>query len=347
VSRKITYCEAINEGIIQEMKQDPSVFIYGIGVTDHKRVFGTTNNIKELFGEERCFDTPLSESALTGFALGAAINGMKPIFVHARVDFSLLSINQLVNMISSYRYTSSGKCDVPIVIRLVVGRGWGQAAQHSKSLHSLFAHIPGLKVVMPTTPYDAKGMMISAIRDNNPVIFIEHRWLYYAEDEVPEESYEVDINKSQILRHGDDITIVSSSWMTIESIRASDILKKHGIGVEVIDLRTATYFDEKLIIDSVKKTKNSIVADNDWVYCGLSAEVAAQIYEKCFDFLESPIERVGFAFAPCPSSRPLENLFYPNAETIIRLIEKKMGLDPISIDKEDLYSYENKFKGPF
>src|SRR3989338_4470125 len=170
--RSISYCEAINEALRQEMEMDKRVFIYGIGVPDHKRIFGSTNGLVEQFGSERCFDTPLSEDAMTGFGLGAAINGLKPIHVHTRVDFLLLAMNQLANMVSSYRYSVNGKASIPLVVRAIIGRGWGQSFQHSKTMYSVFAHIPGLKVVLPTTPRDAKGLLIAAIRDNNPVIFM-------------------------------------------------------------------------------------------------------------------------------------------------------------------------------
>ena len=183
--RAISFCDALAEATRQEMERDPSVFVYGIGVPDHKKIFGSTVGLVEQFGPDRCFDTPLCEEAMTGFGLGAAINGMRPIHIHIRLDFLLLAMNQLVNMISSFTYSTEGRVRVPMVIRAVVGRGWGQGYQHSKSLHSFFAHIPGLKVVLPTRPSDAKGLLISAIRDDNPVVFIEHRWLYWAVDDVP------------------------------------------------------------------------------------------------------------------------------------------------------------------
>ncbi len=347
-ARKITYCQAINEAIFQEMERDPGVFVYGIGVPDHKRIFGSTVGLVERFGPQRCFDTPLSEDAMTGFGLGAAINGLRPIHVHARVDFLLLCMNQLANMVSSCRYGSGGKLNVPMVIRAIIGRGWGQTFQHSKSIHSVFAHIPGLKVVMPTTPSDAKGLLISAIRDNDPVVFIEHRWLYYAVEEVDEQPFGIPLGKGRILRTGSDITVVGVSWMNIEAMKAADILKsKHGVSVEIVDPRTISPLDSELITKSVSKTGHCIVADNDWLHCGFSAELAAGISESCFGKLKSPVKRIGFAFAPCPSARHLENGFYPNAADIIRAVEAKLGLEPADLADEDFYSYERKFKGPF
>ena len=345
--RSITYCDALNEAIAQEMERDPQVFIYGLGVPDHKRIFGSTNGLVEKFGTERCFDTPLSEAAMTGFGLGAAINGMRPIHVHIRVDFLLLAMNQLANMVSSYRYFSGGELKVPMVIRAIIGRGWGQGHQHSKSMYSIFAHIPGLKVVLPTTPYDAKGMLISAIRDDNPVIFIEHRWLYWQTGNVPEEPYTVPIGPANVVREGKDITVVSTSWMNVEAMKAAEILARNGVDVEIVDVRTIAPLEDDLIVESVLKTGHCIIADNDWVEYGFSAEVAARIYDKCFRKMKSPIGRVGFAFTPCPTARHLEDTFYPNAVTIIRAIEEKLGLEPTDLSGEEFYSHENRFKGPF
>lgn len=345
--RKISYCEALNEAMSQEMERDPNVFVYGIGVPDHKRIFGSTVGLVEKFGPERCFDTPLCEDSMTGFGLGAAINGMRPIHVHMRVDFLLLAMNQLANMVSSYRYVTRGKMDVPMVIRAVIGRGWGQGFQHSKSMYSVFAHIPGLKVVLPTTPRDAKGLLISAIRDNNPVIFMEHRLLYDVSGEVPEEPFTTPLGEANILREGEDITVVAASWMNIEALKAAEVMQRRGISVEVIDPRTIAPFNDELIAKSVKKTGHCIVADNDWLNCGFSAEVAARVSESCFDNLKSPVYRIGFAPTPCPCTRPLENVFYPSAINIIRAIENRLELPAMDLSNEDFYSYENRFKGPF
>jgi len=345
--RKITYCDALREAMIQEMERDAGVFVYGIGVPDHKAVFGSTRGIAEKFGRSRCFDTPLSEDAMTGFGLGAALNGMRPIHVHIRIDFMLLAFNQIVNMISSYKYSSAGQLKVPMVIRAIIGRGWGQGFQHSKSMYAVFAHIPGLKVVLPTTAYDAKGLLISAIRDDSPVIFIEHRWLYWQEGDVPQEPYTIPLGTGNIIREGQDITIVATSWMNVEATKAADILSKHGISVEIVDPRTISPLNDELIIKSVEKTGHCIVADNDWVFCGLSAEIAARVSAKCFGKLKAPVERIGFAQTPCPTARHLENEFYPNAIKIIRLVEKMLNLDPIDLSKEEFYSHEKKFKGPF
>lgn len=345
--RKITYCDAIREAITQEMERDPNVIIYGIGVPDHKAIFGSTLGLQEKFGKDRVFDTPIAEDSMTGFGLGAAINGLRPIHVHIRIDFMLLAYNQISNMLSCYNYASEGKLNVPMVIRGIIGRGWGQGFQHSKTMYSSFAHIPGIKVILPTTPYDAKGLLTSAIRDNNPVICIEHRWLYWQDGEVPEESYTIPIGKGNILRKGDDITIVATSWMNVEADFAADILEKRGINVEIVDPRTIAPLDDDIIAKSVEKTNRCIVADNDWLYCGFSAEVAAKIADKCFFDLEQPIRRIGFAHTPCPTARHLENQFYPNAKNIVREVEDMLGLEPMDLTGIEFYSHEKKFKGPF
>jgi len=345
--RKITYCQALNEAMIQEMERDANVFVYGIGVPDHKRVFGSTAGLVEKFGKERCFDTPLCEDSMVGFGLGAALNGMKPINIHIRVDFLLLAMNQLANMVSSYTYTTGGKIKVPLVIRAIVGRGWGQGYQHAKSMYSLFAHIPGLKVVLPTTPKDAKGLLISAIRDDNPVIFIEHRWLYWQEGDVPKERFTIPMGEANVLREGKDITVVATSWMNVEALKAAEILGRNGISIEIVDPRTIAPFNDEPIIKSVEKTGRCIVADNDWLHCGFSAELATRVSEKCFGKLKSPVQRIGFAPTPCPTTRHLENEFYCNAIKIIITVEKMLKLSPIDLSKESFYSYENKFKGPF
>jgi pyruvate dehydrogenase E1 component beta subunit len=343
----ITYCEALNQAMIQEMERDSRVFVYGIGVPDHKKIFGSTVNILEKFGPERCFDTPIAEDSMTGLGLGAAINGLRPIHVHIRVDFLLLAMNQLANIVSSFCYGAGGKVGVPLVIRAIVGRGWGQGFQHSKCMHATFAHVPGLKVVCPTTPSDAKGLMTAAIRDNNPVLLFEHRWLYWQKGEVPEDEYEIPIGKGSIVRKGKDITVVATSWMNVEALHAAEILAGNGVEVEIVDPRTITPLDEQIIVDSVNRTGHCLVADNDWVFCGFSSEVAAVVSEKCFGSLKAPVRRIGFAHTPCPTARHLENEFYPNAKKIVRQVENVLGLGETDLSNEVFYSHEKRFKGPF
>ena len=345
--RTISYCKAINEALCQEMERDERIFVYGLDVADHKRTFGSGEGLLERFGSKRYFTTPLSEDAMMGLGGGAAVAGLRPINVHIRVDFLLLAMNQLANMVATMHYGSNGKLSVPLVIRAIIGRGWGQGFQHSKTLHSVFAHIPGLKVIMPTTPHDAKGLLIAAIRDNNPVLVLEHRLLYWQEGPVPEETFETPIGKANILRSGKDITIAATSWMNVEAHAAARIMEKRGVSVEIVDVRSIAPLDDDLIAESVSKTGHLIVADYDWINCGLSAEIATRIYERCMFSLKSPIARIGFAPTPCPTTRPLENLFYPSAETLVRTIEQKLGLDKADLSEEEFFSYENKFKGPF
>jgi pyruvate dehydrogenase E1 component beta subunit len=333
--------------MVQEMEKDPAIFVYGIGVPDHKGIFGTTLGLQERFGPQRCFDTPLAEDTMTGFGLGAALNGLRPIHIHIRVDFLILAMNQLANMVSCYRYSSRGMLNIPLVIRAIIGRGWGQGFQHSKSLYSLFAHIPGLKVVLPTTPRDAKGLLIASLRDNNPILIFEHRWLYWQEGEVPEEPFVEPLGMSRVIRKGKDITIVAISWMNVEALKAAEILERRGVSVEIIDPRTIVPLDDGTIVDSVIKTGRCIVADYDWLHCGFSAEITTRIYEKCFGKLKQPVQRMGFAPTPCPTARHLENKFYPNAINIIRLVEQELNLSPIDLSCEEFYSHEKRFKGPF
>jgi len=346
-NRVISYEKALNEAISQEMAIDKRVFVYGLDVADHKRIFGTTSGLLEKFGPKRCFSTPLSEETLMGFGIGAAATGLRPINIHIRVDFLLLAMNQLINVGSSLRYGSNGKLSTPLVIISVIGRGWGQGFQHSKSLQSIFAHIPGLKVIMPSTPYDMKGMMTSAIRDNNIVVCLLHRWLYWVEGHVPETQYSIPIGQSRIIRKGTDVTVVATSWMNVEAHDAANILAKRGISLEIIDPRTISPLDTKPIIDSVNKTGHCIVADYDWLNCGFSAEVAAIVYEKCSKKLKRSVSRIGFASTPCPTTRPLENLFYPDAKKIIREVEAMLGLPEADLSNEKFHTWENKFKGPF
>lgn len=342
----LTFRQAINRALIDEMTADENVFVFGLDVPDHKRIFGSTAGLVEKFGARRCFGTPLSEDTMTGVALGAALSGLRPVHTHIRVDFLILAMNQLVNMVANARYLTGGKVKVPLVIRAIIGRGWGQGAQHSKSLQSVFAHIPGLKVVMPASPQDAYGLLRSSIRDDNPVVFLEHRWLYDAVGEV-NVGEKIPLGQAKVHHKGKDITVVTTSWMTAEALKAAEILAKKNVSIEVLDVRTIAPLDSSAIIESVQKTKRCIVADYDWIFCGLSGEIAAQISKECFGKLKNPVERIGFAHTPCPTTRPLENAFYPSAVTIIRAVEKMLGLKETDLSGETFYSWEEKFKGPF
>ncbi len=344
---EITFREALARAVRDEMAEDPNVFIFGLDVPDHKKIYGSTVGLLEEFGERRCFGTPLSEDAMTGVAIGAALSGLRPVHVHIRSDFLLLGLNQLANVASTVAYNSDGKLSVPLVIRAVTGRGWGQGAQHSKSMHSVFAHIPGLKMVMPTSPQDAYSLLRASIRDNNPVVFLEHRWAYDVKGNV-DFSHQDRLGRASVLREGNDLTILAVSWMNYEALKAAEVLSKYGIEAEVVDVRSIMPLDGETILNSVRKTKRCLVADYDWTYCGLSAELSAMISKECFGDLLSPVERVGFAHAPCPTARHLENAYYPSAKTLIEIAQKMIpNSTVINLENEHFYSYEDRFKGPF
>ncbi|HEY9163447.1 MAG TPA: transketolase C-terminal domain-containing protein, partial [Magnetovibrio sp.] len=278
--RNLTYAEALYEGTRQEMERDESVFCYGLGVDDAKGMYGTTLDLHKLFGADRNFDTPLAEDAMTGVGIGAAMAGMRPIHIHQRMDFLLLCMNQLVNMAAKMSYMFDGSTSVPLVVRGIIGRSWGQGAQHSQAFHSYFMHVPGLKVVAPTTPHDAKGCMIAAIRDNNPVVMMEHRMLYGNKGIVPAEPFAVEFGKARILDKGDDITIVGVSHAVVECIRAKHLLDEVGISAEVIDPVSLAPLDIETIAASVEKTGRLLIVDTSWLPCGLGSEVVAEVFDR-------------------------------------------------------------------
>lgn len=335
VSRITSYSLAINEALHQAMADDDSVVVIGQGVKSPWYVGNACKGLIESFGENRVIDTPVSENAVTGAAVGAAIAGMRPVVVHPRVDFMMYALDPIINEAANWHYMSGGKVSVPVVFWGIVNRGGEQAAQHSQALHALFAHIPGLKVVAPATPFDAKGLMAAAIRDPNPVVFIDDRWLYGLEGEVPEEQYSVPVGKGMVRREGNDVTIVSSSYMTFESLKAAEILSKDGIAAEVIDLRTIKPFDGEIIIESLKKTGRLVVADGGWTTCGFSAEIAAFVFEHGFDLLEQPVKRVALPDIPAPASRTLEKTYYPDAriiaDAVFELLKEKEQKEGVRI----------------
>ena len=343
--REIKYTQAINEAMSQMMGNDCSIFVFGEGVDYNGGIFGSTDGLQQKFGKERVFDTPLAEDALTGVCVGAAITGMRPILVHARVDFLMLTMNQLVNHAAKWPYMCGG--NIPILIRAIVGRGWGQGAQHSQSLQALFAHIPGLQVVMPVFPFDAKGLIISALKGKKPVISIEHRWLYDKTGEVPEEIYEVPIGKGKIVKRGEDVTIVAISQMVIGAMEAAMDLQVKGISAEVIDLRTVRPIDTEIICDSVIKTGRLVVVDTGWKACGVSAEVAAIAAENVSGFLKTNVARIALPDTPTPSSHALENEYYPNSKSITAAVLKIFGINNSSQPEITKSQIGKHFEGPF
>jgi len=318
--RQISYAEAIREALDEALEMDPNVFVMGQGVDDPSGMFGATLNLHEKHGRERVFDTPLAENGLTGIAIGAAIGGMRPVYFHNRPDFLLLAMDQIVNHASKWHYMFGGAVNIPIVIWACTGRGWGSAAQHSQALQGLFMHIPGLKIVMPSTCYDAKGFMLSAIADNNPVIILEHRHNFKYRGFVPEHTYKVPIGKGIVRRKGKDITIISASYMVLEAYRAAEELAKDGIDAEVVDIRTLRPLDEEIILTSVQKTGRVVVADTGWKTGGITAEISAMIVEKGFISLKAPICRVACPDIPTPAGFVLEETFYKGRAEIIEAV---------------------------
>lgn len=341
--RKIKYSQALNEAVSQMMENDEKVFVMGEGVDYANGIFGSTSGFVEKFGRARVFDTPLAEDAMTGIGIGAALLGMRPIMVHARIDFLMLTMNQLVNHAAKWPYLCGG--NVPIVVRAIVGRGWGQGPQHSQSLQALFAHIPGLKVIMPVTPYDAKGMLIQAIKGNEPVICVEHRWLYEKMGDVPEEIYEVPIGRGRIARAGSDATIVAVSQMVLEALEAATILaENYCIETEVIDLRSVRPIDEAMICKSVKKTGRLVITDTGWKACGVSAEVAAIAVENVAKYLKANIARIALPDLPTPTAFSMDQEYYPGRDDIVSSVLKIFGKGCAEKKKTDTCK---KFKGPF
>jgi len=352
VERELKFFEALNEAVDQCMARDPSVYIMGLGVPDPKGIFGSTVGLQQKYGTTRVMDMPCSENGMTGVAIGSALVGMRPVMTHQRVDFALLAMEQIVNQAAKWHYMFGGKLSVPMVIRMIVGRGWGQGPHHSQSLQTWFAHIPGLKVVMPSLAYDAKGLLIAGIEDNNPVIFIEHRWLYNISDRVPEEYYSVPLGKARMMREGTDVTMVGVSYMSLEALRAAERMEKEGISAEVIDLRSIRPWDEEMVLESVKKTGRLVVADNSWKSFGVAAEIVSTVTEKAFSALKAAPERVALPDCPSPTSPALNEHFYQRAGHIHLAAKRALGLDPVTdllavAAGQRLDVPDASFKGPF
>ncbi len=348
--RKLSFKNAILEATDQMMKINKNIILIGLGAPDPKGIFGTTLGLQKKYGSQRVFDSPTAENSVTGIALGASLLGIRPIITHQRVEFSLLAIEQIVNQAAKVSYMTDGKLNAPMVHRLIIGRGWGQGPQHSQSLESWFANIPGLKVIIPSTPYDVKGLLISALIDNNPVILLEHRWLHETAGYVPEGRYEIEIGKANILKKGSDITIVSYSYMFIELLRCQKILEENGINAELIDLRSLRPLDEKTIIKSVKKTGHLLTIENGWTQCGVGSDIITKVIKKNFNDLKAAPLNLGLKDVPIPSSRSLANRVYVSQKDILKSIEiilnKKLNVNWNSLPKvQD--TPDSSFEGPF
>lgn len=323
--RPLTYRSALLEAQRQALEADPAVLVMGEGVDDPAGSFGTTLGLQEAFGPERVFDLPLAENGCTGFAVGAAIAGMRPVFVHLRVDFALMAMDQIVNHAAKWCYMFDGRQRVPLVIRCIVGRGWGSGAQHSQSLQGLFLQVPGLKVVMPASAFDAKGLLLAAIADPDPVIFMEHRWLYDQIEHVPAPMYTVPLGRGVVRRRGAHVTVAAVSLMVREALEAADILAGEGIEVDVLDMRSVKPLDEEILLESVRRTGRLVVADTGNRMGGWSAEVAARAAEMAFPALKAPPLRVGLPDVPTPASPVLEEAFYPDRDAIVEAVRRLVG----------------------
>ena len=350
--RKITYAKAINEAIFTAMKQSREVIIYGLGVPDPRGVFSTTTGLQEEFGKDRVFDIPTSENAMTGIGIGASLNGLRPIMVHQRVDFFLLALDQLINNAAKWNFMFGGGNKVPITIRLIVGHGWGQGPTHSQNLQSLFSHIPGLKVVMPTTAYDAKGLLLESIFDDDPVIFLEHRWLHGLESDVPELDYRIPIGKANLVNEGTDLTIVSLSYMTIESLQAVKELEKIGVHCDLIDLRSTSPLDFEAVRKSVKKTGKLIAVDSSSKSFSVASEIIADCSIEVYNHLQKPPRRVALENAPTPTTFGLTDSYYNGALEIYNEAINLLGIKEKNTQnkfiKERPHDVPGEwFKGPF
>ena len=312
-----SYAEAINEAHQQLLAVDDRVFVIGQGVDSPWCVGKSTLGLIDKFGTKRVIDTPISEAVVTGAAVGAAMAGMHPIVFHPRMDFMYLAMDQIINHCAHWYYMFGGKVNVPVTIRGIINRGNAQAAQHSQSPFAMYVHIPGLKVVCPASPYEAKGLLIAAVRDDNPVLYCDDRWLYEIKEEVPDEIYEVPLGKGLLCKKGSDVTIVAVSYLVQEAIKAADLLAAEGIFAEVIDPRTLKPLDIDIIVNSVKKTRRLIVADPDWRCCGFSEHVASIVLNQAFNVLKSPVQYVTLPDAPVPASTPLEKAYFPDYTDII------------------------------
>lgn len=325
MARELTYRDALREAIQLEMRRDDRVFIMGEDIAAYGGAYAVTKGLVDEFGEKRVRDTPLSEEAIVGAAIGAAMVGLRPIVELMTINFSLLAMDQIINNASKIRYMSGGQFTVPVVIRMPGGGGAQRGAQHAQSLEPWYAHSPGLMVVMPSTPRDAKGLLTAAIREENPVIFIEHELLYATRGEVPEGEFVLPLAKSEVKRPGEDVTLVSYSRMLLLALQAAEELAKEGIDVEVVDLRTIRPLDLEPILASVQKTNRAVVVEEGWRTYGIGAGLASLIYEFAFDHLDAPIERVAGADVPMPYAINLERLALPSKDDIIAAVRRVTG----------------------
>jgi pyruvate/2-oxoglutarate/acetoin dehydrogenase E1 component len=347
-----TYSEAINDALRVALRCDPNVIVYGLGTDDPKGVFGTTLGLKETFGETRVFDMPTSENAMTGVGIGAALGGLRPVLTHQRLDFALLSMDQIVNNAAKWRFMFGGKRGVPIVIRMILGRGWGQGPTHSQNLQSWFAHVPGLKVVMPTFPEDAKGLLLSAIFSNDPVIFLEHRWLHNARGKVPEGDSRIPLGFARTVCSGDDITVVAMSYMTIEALRAAEHLASQGINIDLIDLRTIRPLDWLTISSSICRTGKLLVLDTGHLSGSVAGEIVARAASELWGSLKVAPMRLAMPDFPEATTPALTEHYHVRAEHIAWKVGSMLArnVESDSLRSRRTHPHDvpgNWFSGPF
>ncbi|MEW6266747.1 MAG: alpha-ketoacid dehydrogenase subunit beta [Thermodesulfobacteriota bacterium] len=321
----LNFAQALNDALKIEMRRDPNVYVAGEDVGTYGGIFGVTAGLIQEFGEKRVRDTPITESAIIGTAVGAAVGGLRPVAELMFVDFIGVALDQLYNQAAKMKYMFGGKAKIPLVLRASCGAGIGAAAQHSQCLEAWFMHVPGLKVVMPSTPADAKGLLIASIRDDNPVVFLEHKMLYGLTGEVPEGEYTVPLGQAEVKRTGADVTVVATATMVQKSLEAAEKLAGEGISVEVVDPRTLSPLDEETILNSVRKTHRLVIVHEEVKFAGSGAEIAAMAAEKAFDYLDAPILRVAAPFSPVPFSQPLEQEFIPGTDKIVAAIRTVTG----------------------
>ncbi len=318
----ITMREALNQAMREEMRRDPSVFLLGEEVGQYQGAYKVTQGLLQEFGEWRVRDTPIAEEAIAGVAVGAAFVGMRPIAEMMTFNFSILALDQIVNHAAKYRYMSGGQIRCPIVLRGPSGAAAQVAAQHSQAFESWFAHVPGLVVVMPSTPKDAKGLLKSSIRDDNPVIFMENEVLYNLKGEVPEEEFTIPLGLGEVKRVGKHVTIVAWSRAVQLALQAAELVAKDGVEAEVVDPRTLRPLDEDLIFDSVRRTNRCVVVEEGWRYAGFGAEIADRVQRECFDDLDAPVIRVTAADVPMPYSKMLEKAYLPQPEKVVEAVHE-------------------------
>jgi pyruvate/2-oxoglutarate/acetoin dehydrogenase E1 component len=320
--RKLKYVEALNETLHQLMQSDERVVLTGQGSTSPWYTGGTCIGLRDRFGRDRVIDTPVSENGMTGVAIGMALAGLRPIMVHPRLDFMYLALDQIANNAANWHYMFGGQLSVPLTIWGIINRGGEQAAQHAQAIQSMFAHIPGLKVVVPSSPSTVKGLLVSSVRDNNPVVFIDDRWLYDYEGDVKEELYQGQIGKAQILKKGDDITVISSSYLTQVVL---EVAHKMSASIEVVDLLSLKPLDKPTIMKSVRKTGRVLIVDGGWKSYGVGAEISASIMEESFEYLKAPVQRLSLPDCPAPASGSLEKEYYIDKSDIISEINFILG----------------------